>query len=217
LASKKKKKDKKMRKDEILRRYVINCSESRLQEVNTMLENDKNDFSVEHGRKQLFLILDGKRICGLLKKVDKENINFNYSKTLTNGNGENLILNYKKLRIAELHKTVLIFENQNISFENENFNNGYPKLGYSVTTAPIESLSQADKGTRIFPSIQVKEILIESREEQLEQTNCNFFVSVGNNIVEISDGDKKRLETYPIIIYLNGKNGKKDRFLMRFI
>jgi len=172
---------------EITKKYFLKCKESRLQEIEAMLEDDKNDFIIRVGKQQASLMLDNKTICGLikrsiLKEVDWNNLRFEHSRTLTNGRGDELIVKYAKVRLHSTHKdnptgyntTVLVFENENISFE-------------------TESSSYYADGSKV----------------------SHFFAN--NKYLYVSDGDRKRLGTYPIIIYADEKKSKKDRFMMRYI
>jgi hypothetical protein len=171
---------------EITKKYFLNCKKSRLQEIEAMLEDDKNDFIIR-GEREKFLMLDNKTICGLTKKsihkkVDWNNLRFEHSRTLTNGRGDKLIVKYAKVRLHGAHKdnptgyntTVLVFETENISFE-------------------TEKSSSYEDGSKV----------------------SHFLAK--NKYLYVSDGDKERLGTYPIIIYVDEKKSKKDRFMMRYI
>lgn len=172
---------------EINNKYFLTCKESRVEEIQAMLNNEINDFSIRNGKQQSFLVLDGRTICGLVKKsihkeIDWNNLKYEHSRTLTNGNGDELIVKYAKVRLHGAHKdnptgyntTVLIFENDNISFE-------------------TDQSSYYSDGSKVS------------------------HFTANKNTLFVSDGDRKRLGTYPIIIYVYDKKSKKDRFMMRFI
>ncbi len=172
---------------EILEKYDLNCKSSKEAEIRDLLADNTNLFSVHNDGNQIQLKLGSDTLCGLYKKehmrvIDWNNPRYEHRKTLVNKKGEELTVEYAKIRLHRSHKdnptgyntTVLVFNTPNVEFETE---------------------SSA----------------VHSDGEKVSKFQAN------NNIFYLSDSDKKRLGTYPIIIYKDGKKTKADRYMMRYV
>ena len=172
---------------EILEKYELNCKKSREVEIRKLLADENSDFSVHSTGNQAQLKLGSDILCGLYKKEHRKVIDWNN-------------LRYEHSKTLTNKKG----EELTVTYAKVRLHNSHKDnpTGYNTTVLVFNT-----------PNIEfeTESSAIYSDGEKVSKFQSN------NNIFYLSDSDKKRLETYPIIIYKNGKKTKADRYMMRYV
>lgn len=172
---------------EILEKYELNCKASRETKIRKLLADENNDFSVYNTGNQAHLKLGASTLCGLYKK---EHIK---------------VVDWDNLRY-EHSKTLTNKKGEELT----------------VTYAKVRlHSSHKDNPTGYNTTVMI----FNTPDIEFETTSSSVFSDGDNvskfqaddNVFFLSDGDRKRLGTYPIYIYINGKKSKNDRFAMKYV
>lgn len=156
-------------------------------------ENEINELLLSEENKfeirnhQLMLKGEGNAICSLIKKEHTKVVDW-----------DNLRFEHTKILTNKKDETLEV-RYAKVRLHSSHKDN---PTGYNTTAL-------------VFDTLDI-EFEVDSMSVYSDGEAVSKFQSY-KNIFYLSDGDRKRLETYPIIIYKNGDKTKNGRFVMRFV
>lgn len=172
---------------EILEKYELNCKASREVKIRELLADENNEFSVYNTGNQAQLKLGADTLCGLYKKEHVKVVDWN-----------NLRYEHSKT-LTNKKEEELTVTYAKVRLHHSHKDN---PTGYNTTVMVFNT-----------PNIEFE---TDSSAIYSDGENVSKF-KTNQNIFYLSDADRNRLGTYPIIIYRDGKKTKNDRFMMRYV